>query len=259
MGIFEAAAGAFSLFSVFPVPGRLAEQGLRSRWLLCAFPLVGAAVGLVCWGWVWLCDWLGVPDLLRGAFLCLIPPALTGGIHLDGYADTCDALGSHSTPERKQRILRDPHCGAFAVIRLGMYFTGALALCTALPPQAVPALGWLLVFSRTLAAGLTASLPPAPESAMGRTLHAGADKWTRAVLYIEAGIAGAGLCLSTDHAVKVLLLTVPVVLVLLCRCTRLVRADFGGFSGDLAGWFLTKLEFWMLAMLVLSAFLEAEP
>lgn len=74
----------------------------------------------------------GVPDLLRGAVLCLLPAAVTGGIHLDGYCDTVDALASHGTPARRQEILKDPHIGAFGVIRLCGYFLLSFALWTTL-------------------------------------------------------------------------------------------------------------------------------
>ena len=38
---------------------------------------------------------------------------------------------------------------------------------------------------------------------------------------------------------------------------RTARRDFGGISGDLAGWFLQRAEFWMLAALVLWQYGEA--
>ena len=60
------------------------------------------------------------------------PAAVTGGIHLDGYCDTVDALASHGTPARRQEILKDPHIGAFGVIRLCGYFLLSFALWTTL-------------------------------------------------------------------------------------------------------------------------------
>ena len=56
--------------------------------------------------WGWCAPWrsgsgagrtaaLDLPVLLRAAGFCLLPVWLTGGIHLDGYADTCDALASY--------------------------------------------------------------------------------------------------------------------------------------------------------------------
>ena len=41
------------------------------------------------------------------------------------------------------------------------------------------------------------------------------------------------------------------------RYVRTARREFGGVSGDLAGWFLVKAEFWMLAALVAVQYMGA--
>ena len=63
-----------------------------------------------------------------------IPILVTGGFHLDGFMDTCDALSSWRTREERLQILSDPHIGAFAVIRLalfGLIYGAALSELTA--------------------------------------------------------------------------------------------------------------------------------
>jgi len=111
---------------------------------------VGLAAGGACWGWSALCGLLALPDILRGAGLCLLPVLITGGVHLDGYADTCDALASHASPQRRQEILKDPHLGAFAAIRLCVYFLASFALWTALPRYDGPAFLLAFCLSRAL-------------------------------------------------------------------------------------------------------------
>ena len=88
MLILETAAVAFSMFSALPVPQPVWNQR-NMRYAMCAFPLVGLVLGALWWCWAALCCRLALPELLRGAGLCLLPVAVTGGIHLDGYADTC--------------------------------------------------------------------------------------------------------------------------------------------------------------------------
>lgn len=46
---------------------------------------------------------------------------VTGGIHMDGYMDTMDALHSYGSREKKLEILKDSHIGAFAVIMTVLY------------------------------------------------------------------------------------------------------------------------------------------
>ena len=148
------------------------------RFALCAFPLVGAVVGAAWWCWGAVCALVPVGDVLRGVGLCLLPVLLTGGIHLDGYADVCDALASCGAPEQKQAILKDPHCGAFAVIRLCTYFVASFALCAALSPT-VPAL-WTLglgfVFSRALSGFAVCRFPLARHTGLAHAFSAAADR-----------------------------------------------------------------------------------
>ena len=135
MRIFETIVVAFSLFSALPMP-KVDWNAENRRYSLCAFPLIGAVIGLCCWLWIRLCLLLAIPSLLRAAVLCALPVLITGGIHLDGFADTWDALSSHAAPERKREILKDPHAGAFAVIHLCLYFLLSFALWTSVQEAA---------------------------------------------------------------------------------------------------------------------------
>ena len=151
MIVLETIEVAFAMFSALPVPQPVWNEK-NMRYAMCAFPLVGFACAGFWWVWSAACWYFSVPYLLQGAGLCLIPVLVTGGIHLDGYADTCDALASNAGPAKKQEILKDPRCGAFAVIRLCTYFVAYLALCEALEPspQALWCMGWAFVLERAL-------------------------------------------------------------------------------------------------------------
>ena len=162
MWILETAAVALGLYSALPVP-QFEWTRRNMRYALAAFPLVGVLLGLACWAWSALCAFLSLPALLRGAVLCVLPALVSGGIHLDGYCDTADALASHASPERMREILHDPHCGAFAVTRLCVYFITLFALCCVWVPTrtGLVCLGLSFVLSRTLSgAALTLLTSP---------------------------------------------------------------------------------------------------
>lgn len=91
------------------------------RYVMGFFPLAGLVIGAVIYGWVYISGLLNVPDISRTLVLVVIPVLITGGIHIDGYMDTSDALNSYGDREKKLDILKDSHIGAFAVIRLLMY------------------------------------------------------------------------------------------------------------------------------------------
>ena len=255
MVLFETVAVAFAMFSALPVPQPEWNEK-NMRYALCAFPLVGLVNGLCWWGWTALCGVLGFPALLRAAGLCLIPVAVTGGIHLDGYADTSDALASYASPERRREILKDSHCGAFAVIRTCAYFVGSFALCGALVPEdrALLCMGAAFVLSRCLSGISVASFPLAKDTGLAHTFASSADKGrVRVVLAVLA--AGAVVTMWVSDILYGAAMTLAA-LAVFANYARTVQKQFGGLSGDLAGWFLQRAEFWMLAALVLCQYGE---
>ena len=193
MIVLQTIAVAFAMFSAIPVP-QFDWNEKNMRYAMCAFPLIGAVCGAL---WC-LCGALPLPALVRAGGFCLIPVWVTGGIHLDGYADTCDALSSYGGREKKLEILKDPHCGAFAVIRLCSYFLAYFALCTAV--QFTPRIGlcWTLalVLERALSGLAIASFPLARNTGLAHTFASAADrKAVRSVLLALAGLLCAALVL----------------------------------------------------------------
>ena len=251
MIVFETVAVAFSMFSALPMP-QFAWNERNMRYSLCAFPLVGAVIALALWGWGKLCLLLGLPEILRGAGLCLLPVLVTGGIHLDGYCDTCDALASHQGTDRRREILKDPHIGAFAAIRLCVYFLADFALWTALPTPRMSVLLALFCLSRTLSALALTAFPLRPGSGLARSFAEAADK--RRVRNVLLVLSGALiLLLLLQNAWEAVPAAAAVFWYYRCLCIK----GFGGLSGDLAGWFLQTAELWMLAALVLRQYVEA--
>ena len=98
MVVLETIGVAFAMFSALPVP-RIDWNERNMRYAMAAFPLIGAVIGAL---WC-VCGALPLPDMLRAAGFCLIPVAVTGGIHLDGYADTSDALSSYGDREKNKQ------------------------------------------------------------------------------------------------------------------------------------------------------------
>ena len=188
MKVLKTIAAAFSMFSAIPVPAFPWEKDTL-RFVLCAFPLVGAVIGLACWGWTVLCGFLAVPAILRAAGLCAIPALLTGGIHLDGFCDTWDALSSHADPAKKQEILKDPHVGAFAVIHLCLYFMGTFALWSALPVYQPVVILLSFCLSRSLSGLAVAAFPLAKGTGLAHTFARLAGRCRRP----------AGVCPLPDH------------------------------------------------------------
>ena len=105
----------------FPAPGRYgAKAPGRKCWCACPWwacwpEAYGPGRGFCCGARRVRCGRRCAPPH---------PWLVTGFMHLDGYMDVCDAVLSRRELATRQRILKDSHCGAFAVI--GMVL---LALC----------------------------------------------------------------------------------------------------------------------------------
>lgn len=243
---------AFSMFSAIPVPQAPWTPGTM-RYLLCAFPLVGAAVGGAEWACWAACGALGAGPLVRGALLTALPALLTGGIHLDGYCDTCDALGSHAPAARKQEILRDPRLGSSGAVRLGLYLLASLALWAELPAFPGPAVLMGFMLSRSLSGLAVASLEVSPSSGLARSFAEAADRRrVRAALAALSACLAALMCASAGWAGAAMAAAACAAFGWLARTAR---KEFAGLSGDLNGWFLQKAELWMLAALYAAGLL----
>jgi adenosylcobinamide-GDP ribazoletransferase len=193
MIFWETVAAAFSVFSQIPVP-RTEWTEKNLRYMLCAFPLVGAVIGLLLWGWSLLCQALGFGRILFAAGLTLLPVLVTGGIHLDGYCDTVDALASNASPERRREILKDTYTGAFAVIGVCAYLLLYFALATEVSgaPGTAPALGLMHVLSRALSGLAVLLFPASTNQGMLAAFKESADKRNATAVLLAVFTAAAG-------------------------------------------------------------------
>lgn len=108
---------AWGNFLTIPCPLKKWDDDLKN-YMLALLPTVGMILGAL---WAALClglVWLGFPYLVLSFLVTFIPFALCGFMHLDGFMDCCDAIMSRKPLEEKQLILKDSHCGAFAVVSL---------------------------------------------------------------------------------------------------------------------------------------------
>jgi adenosylcobinamide-GDP ribazoletransferase len=215
------AAGALSFLTRVPV----------GRWIVldaddvarggAFFPLVGAGIGAVTGGLAHILVHSLTPTL---AAVCGVAAGLllTGALHLDGLADTFDALGGW-TRERALEIMRDHRIGTYgaaAVVVDLLAKTAAVAALTGAWTQIVCA----CAAARVVPVLLSAVLPYArPGGGLGAVLGGRA----RAV---AALVLGAAVCLSLGGLVVLLAALGTAVL-----SGALAYRWLGGITGDLLG------------------------
>ncbi len=229
---------AWGMFSAIPCPCRLWDESRRGA-MLFWLPALGLLHGLI-----WYLAALALRALLGGgllmaAVLCLLPWLTSGGIHLDGYMDCCDAIFSRRDLEGRRRILKDSHVGAFAVI--GMVGLGILqfaSLAEIRPEQNL--LPLLLIPAAVRACSVLAicfvpALPTsgyAGESRSAQGLRSGA-----AVLLMLAVAVLLPIFLCGMAGISVLIAGLGSGLTLFW-CAR----DLRGMSGDISGCGITVGE-----------------
>lgn len=109
---------AFAFLTILPVGTLTARKpGYAFAW----FPLVGLVIGA---GLATLANIPYASPELRGFVLLVVSVIVTGGLHLDGFGDSCDGLLATTTPERRLEIMKDPRAGTWAVAGLCLLLLG---------------------------------------------------------------------------------------------------------------------------------------
>lgn len=249
MHVIRSLCIAFSTYSRIPVP-QVAWTDENRKYSMCFFPLIGAVIGLLLWGWLALCDALGFGALLRGAVGALLPILVTGGIHMDGFMDTSDALASWQSPEKRLEILKDSHVGAFAVLGCIGYLLLDAALLSELPTTLAPMMIGCFMLSRACSAWAMSAFRNARPKGM---LDAFAQAAQRRMLTISCAVYTV-LC-AVLWAIVGGWLAIPCLLAaILCAWyyRHMSYKQFGGITGDIAGWFLQITELTLTAVIVIG-------
>ncbi len=86
---------------------------------LVYFPVVGVIIGLTLAGLNLLLG-LGLPSPVVNVLLVVWMAVISGGLHLDGFADTCDGIGGQKPVEARLQVMRDSRVGGFGVIGVAL-------------------------------------------------------------------------------------------------------------------------------------------
>lgn len=244
---------ALSTYSIIPMPD-FEWNEKNMKYAICFFPVVGIICGALVGITGKLGEFLGLSGFFVAAVIVCMPLLITGGIHMDGFMDTTDALSSHQPKEKKLEIMSDPHTGAFAVIYCGIYLLLSLAFIYEIfRKDCIFAICPVYVLSRSLSAICAVNLPNAKGSGMLSGYTKTAKRKTVNIVMSFVAILSVSAITFISPAIAIAVTAVAILwTVLYCR---MVKKHFGGVTGDTAGFYLQMSELLCMAGVLIGEML----
>jgi adenosylcobinamide-GDP ribazoletransferase len=206
-----------------------------------AFPLIGALVGGIAGGGLWLAAQADLHPLACAFIGLIIAAGVTGALHEDGLADVADGMGGYDR-ERRLEIMRDSRSGAFGVLALILAIGLKAAILAGLPG---PGLAWgafvaAAALSRAVMPVCMIILTPAREDGLGQ--GAGRPEMSEIAQALAIGGIVAIAVLGWGLGLGAMLAALAAVLL----TGWLARARFGGYTGDVLGAVQQSAEIFIL-------------
>ena len=233
-----------------PVPirikGAIGDKDLAGS--AAYFPLVGLLAGAALVLSYKILN-LVFPYAVTCAFLMIINVMISGGLHIDGFIDTFDALASGSDRKRMLEIMKEGRPGAVGMAAVVLLFIAKYSLLVSLPKEAVEAsLIVMAVMSRTSFVASSALYTYARDvEGLGGKF---AKRLSKPAVMIAAITALA--VLSAIFKLKVFVF-IPAVLCIIMGFNHYFNKKLGGITGDTMGALGEIMEVASLALAVVLA------
>ena len=270
---------SLSLYSRVPVPVFTWDEKDVSH-AIAFLPLTGILIGALSFVVIRISGAARIPVPVAVILLSLVPLLVTGGFHLDGFMDVTDARRSYLGRERKLQIMKDPHIGAFAVIGLltycmiwgaGLYqivysamaagaaaagagvagsvADGTSAATSGAAAGSALALYPLIFFISRALCGLTSVCFVKAKKDGMLQMEAGSNSRSDLILLTIEAVAGAALMIFLSPAGGAL--TILGALLFTVYYRWMCNKEFGGVTGDTAGYYVTVSEEVMVVILAI--------
>lgn len=258
-GLTDGVRLAVGTLSVLPSPMPRAVDRAVAGQAMALGPAVGLLLGAIAAGVVAGVDALQPSAPLLAAVLGVVVLAvLSGGLHLDGLADTADGLGSRRDRETMLRIMKQSDIGPFGVVSIvAVLLIDVVALTACIHAG----FGWQAILIATVASRLTlpwschTTVPSARPDGLGAMVASTVSTLAVAIASLLALGATAALALvangstASRYAVGTIpgalgtdaarllggVLAVVVGIAVGLLMTRRARSAFGGITGDTLG------------------------
>ncbi|MFA5338751.1 MAG: adenosylcobinamide-GDP ribazoletransferase [Candidatus Omnitrophota bacterium] len=225
------------------VKGEIADKDLAGS--MAYFPLVGLLAGaLLALSYNILIPFL--PHAAVCAFIMIINVIISGGLHIDGFVDTFDAIASGADRKRMLEIMKEGRPGAVGLASVVLLFIAEYSLLISLPKGAIEgALIAMAVLSRTSFVASSALYPYARDTdGLGKKFSGRLEKRNIAAAFLTAAIA-----FFLIFGLKTFVFIPAACCVILAFDIYFFR-KFGGITGDTMGALGEIMEITALALAV---------
>jgi cobalamin 5'-phosphate synthase/cobalamin synthase len=220
------AAAAVAFLTRIPVARRVVLDGDDVARGAVLFPLVGAGIGAVVGGAA-----AGLvhvlPALVAAGVALALGAVLTGALHLDGLADTADALGARDRP---LEAMRDHATGAFGTAALVLDLLVKAAALAALAPH-----GRTVVLDALAAGALGRAVPVVLAASLASVREDGAGAVFRVGRSRAAAACALGAALALAAGLPDALVLIAVAAAVAAALGTWYRRWLGGATGDMLG------------------------
>ena len=247
---------ALSFLTIIPLPHRRAPTSEEVGRSIVYFPVVGGIIGLILAGLNWLLG-LFLPSAVVNGLLIVSLVVISGALHLDGLADTCDGIAGYKTVEARWQVMRDSRVGAFGIIGVFLLLLLKYVSLSSVPESWLMATLVLMpVVSRWAMVYAVFTYPYARPEGLGKAFKQ-ETSWQRfaiaTVITLVVAIGLARLANVTYFYLAGSAIMFGVWVIVVALATYLKR-KFSGLTGDTYGAINETAEVGVLILICLLAY-----
>jgi len=217
---------ALQFLTIIVIPWRREVQAGELERSAGYFPIIGLIIGLLLVGLNLLFGLL-LPPMLVAALLVAFLVIISGAIHLDGFADTCDGLVNHKTVEERWQVMHDSRAGAFGIVGIVLLLLLKYVALTSIPEASkIMALILMPVISRWTMVYALFAYPYARPSGLGKAFKQGTT-WPRFTMATIIAVAVAAIIAQLIGLAILFLVWVVAV-----AAAAYFKSKFSGLTGD---------------------------
>ena len=245
---------ALRFLTIIPLPRREASPEELGR-SVAYFPVVGLIIGLFLAALGWLLE-LILPSAIVSVLLIVSLAVISGALHLDGLADTCDGIAGHRTVAARWQVMHDSRVGGFGIVGVCLLLLVKYVSLNSVPQHLLMiTLVIMPVISRWAMVYALFAYPYARPSGLGKAFKQGANwqKFTLATFITVAVAMGLTGLINNSYSYLAGLAVMVGTWIIIVIMVAYLKRKFAGLTGDTYGAVNEVAEVCVLILICLLA------